>query len=275
MRLASARGQVRVAGRGESSVTRTRPAAAAGSFYPHDPAALADTVDALLAAVPDTGHARPKAVIVPHAGYVYSGPVAASAYALVRRDPRRRVMLLGPSHFTGLAGLAGSSATRWRTPLGEVAVEPPPEHVAVDDAAHAREHALEVQLPFLQRVLGTELRILPLAVGAGAPDTAADVLDALWRDPDVLVVCSTDLSHYHDHETARRLDRRTAQAIVARDVDAVGPYDACGCDGVRALLALARRHNDDVTLLDLRTSGDTAGERARVVGYGAFSVGVT
>ncbi len=252
----------------------TRRPAVAGGFYPADAAALADAVDRLLAAVADTDQARPKALIVPHAGYVYSGPVAATAYARLRGDARRRVVLLGPSHFTPLAGLGGSTASVWRTPLGDVTVEPPPRHVPADDAAHADEHSLEVQLPFLQRVLGAAVRILPLAVGRGDPGEAAEVLGPLWADPDVVVVCSTDLSHYHDHDSARALDRRTADAIVGRDGGAVGPNDACGSDAVRVLLTLARRHDAEVTLLDLRTSGDTAGDRARVVGYGAFAVTV-
>lgn len=254
-------------------MTRTRAARVADTFYPGDSERLAATVDALLGRVTVGSGARPKAIVVPHAGYVYSGPVAATAYAQLPGDPRRRVLLIGPSHFTPLVGVAASGAQSWQTPLGDVAVDPPPAGAAVDDAAHAQEHALEVQLPFLQRVLGSGVRILPLAVGDGDPEAAADVLDEIWTDPDVLVVCSTDLSHYHPHETAQRLDRRTAQAVVARDLHVIGPADACGVHALRALLALARRHDDEVTLLDLRTSGDTAGDHAQVVGYGAFAVG--
>jgi AmmeMemoRadiSam system protein B len=252
--------------------TRVRQPAVAGTFYPDDPETLRAQVDAFVHDAPYRG-ATPKAIVVPHAGYVYSGPTAATAYARLLGDERRRVLLVGPSHFTWLAGLAACSAQVWRTPLGDVPADPLPYDVAVADAAHDREHSLEVQLPFLQRAVGPDLRVVPVGVGAGDPDAAADLLEELWADREVLVVCSTDLSHYHDLATARRLDRRTAEAIVARDVRAIATDDACGVHAVHAVLTLARRHGDDVELLDLRTSGDTAGDPASVVGYGAFAVG--
>ena len=249
-----------------------RAPAVAGSFYPAATAELTSTVDRLIAGV-DVDGATPKALVVPHAGYVYSGPVAASGYARLRGDDRSRVVLIGPSHFTPLRGVAASGAEAWRTPLGDVPTEPPPAGIGVDDRAHAREHALEVQLPFLQRLLGRELRILPLAVGRGDPEAAADALEPLWTDPDAVLICSTDLSHYHDAATARRLDRRTAEAVVGRRPEAIGAADACGADALRALLVVARRHRDEITLLDLRNSADTAGDPSRVVGYGTFAVG--
>jgi MEMO1 family protein len=243
----------------------------AGSFYPSRPPQLALVVDRLLAeARPPPEAPLPRALVVPHAGYTYTGPVAATAYARLRDDARRRVVAIGPSHWTRLSVVAASDAEAWRTPLGEVLTDPAPSTVAVDRSAHEREHALEVQLPFLQR-LWDDLHVLPLAVGAG-PTEAADLLEPLWADPSVLVVCSTDLSHYHDRTTAERRDRRTAAAIVDLDVDRLQPDDACGFHALRALLVLARRHRCSVELLDLRTSADTAGGDDRVVGYGAFAV---
>jgi predicted class III extradiol MEMO1 family dioxygenase len=232
-----------------------RRPAVAGSFYPAEPAALADTVDRLLAAAGPAppGPPPPRALVVPHAGYQYSGPVAATAYARVRDDVRRRVAAIGPSHWTPLRGLAASDATTWRTPLGDVPV------------------ALEVQLPFLQRMWGS-LTFTGIAVGTGPATAAADLLEPLWDDDSTLLICSTDLSHYLDRATAERNDRRTADAVVRLDARALRPDDACGVHALEALLVLTRRHGGTVELLDLRTSADTAGTPDRVVGYGAFVV---
>ena len=171
-----------------------------------------------------------------------------------------------------------SGADAFATPLGTVEVDAGARrrvlalpHVTVDDAAHAAEHSLEVQLPFLQRVL-CDFRIVPLVVGDADPAAIADVLDAVWGGPETAVVVSSDLSHYHDHTTATVRDRRTAAAIVVRAFERIGDDDACGARPVRGLLAAARRHALTVRLLDLRTSGDTAGPRHRVVGYGAFAL---
>ena len=255
-----------------------RPPAAAGTFYPRGHDELERTVDRLLAAASSIpGVPTPKALIVPHAGYAYSGPVAASGYALVRAAEHvRRIALLGPAHFVPLDGLAVSGAGAWRTPLGDVEVDRELRDLAIDagakpdDLPHEPEHALEVQLPFLIRTLGTDITILPVAVGsAGA---AAGLLDLLVDRAD-LVVISTDLSHYRDDRTARLLDRRTADAVLAREADAIGEADACGALALRALVTVARDRSLAVRLLDLRTSADTAGEPGRVVGYGAFAIG--
>jgi hypothetical protein len=186
------------------------------------------------------------------------------------------VILLGPAHFVPLFGTAVPAADAWATPLGEVAVDAELKTAAavagavVDDDPHQPEHSLEVQLPFLQRSLEPGFSVLPIAVGRCAAEEVAGILDALAAGP--LIVCSTDLSHYNDIETARELDRRTADAVLARDHESIGQYDACGCFALNGLLEFARRSELEVFELDLRTSGDTAGDGSRVVGYGAFAL---
>lgn len=256
----------------------TREPAVAGLFYPAGPARLrADVVRYLGAAAPAPGPA-PKALVVPHAGYVYSGAVAASAYALLAPAAGRvrRVVLIGPSHRVAFRGLAVPGAAAFATPLGEVpldahglaAVRAHPA-VRVLDAAHAAEHSLEVQLPFLQAALG-EFTLLPLVAGDAAAADVAAVLDLAWGGPETLVVVSTDLSHYHGYEEARALDAATCRAIAALEPGLAGE-EACGCVGLNGFLLAARRRGLAARLLDLRNSGDTAGDRDRVVGYAAFA----
>jgi AmmeMemoRadiSam system protein B/AmmeMemoRadiSam system protein A len=261
---------------------RVRPAAVAGRFYPGRPAALAAAVEALLAdaARPAAagGLPPPKAIIAPHAGYVYSGPIAAAAYARLRPVAAliRRVVLLGPCHRVAIRGLAAPDADAFGTPLGEVPVDaagidavlalPSVQPLA---AAHAHEHALEVHLPFLQ-VLLPAFRLVPLAVGDACPAEVAAVLERLWGGPETLIVVSSDLSHYLPYDEARVLDARTCRAIERLDGDAIDEHQACGRRPVAGLLLAARRRGLRVTTLDLRNSGDTAGDRGRVVGYGAW-----
>jgi AmmeMemoRadiSam system protein B len=264
---------------GTLSPGKIRPPAVAGRFYPADPEELRRLVNALLAqAVPADGPA-PKAIIAPHAGYLYSGPIAASAYAQLARarDVARRVILLGPSHYVALEGLAVPSAEAFATPLGIVpldleAIEQARSlpQVQENNEAHAQEHALEVQLPFLQTVLES-FTLVPLAVGEAAPEGIAEVLDVLWGGPETRFVISSDLSHYHDLQVARRLDRDTAQAIETLEPAAIAEERACGRIPIQGLLQSARRHSLQAHTVDLRTSGDTAGPRDRVVGYGAFA----
>jgi AmmeMemoRadiSam system protein B len=252
----------------------TRRPVVAGLFYPDAPDELAATVDALLDLVERRPRDGIRGLVAPHAGYPYSGPVAASAFGLAPRSAR--VALLGPSHFVALDGLAVSSAEAWATPLGEVTVAADLRGAAlaagavVDDAPHERDHALEVQLPFLQRACSDGLEILPISVGHVAPEDVAALIEAL----DALVVVSTDLSHYHPEATAREQDRKTADAVVARDAKAIPDDGACGVDALRGLVEHARRTELAVELLDLRTSADSTADARRVVGYGAFAVGV-
>jgi AmmeMemoRadiSam system protein B/AmmeMemoRadiSam system protein A len=257
--------------------TEARPPAVAGSFYPSDPDELAAMVDKMLQQARAEGEA-PKAVIAPHAGYIYSGPIAASAYVRVgkAREVIRRVVLLGPAHRVALGGLAVSGASAFRTPLGEVPLDRAAierllalPQVTVLDAAHAAEHSLEVQLPFLQRVLGP-FSLVPLVVGQATPEQVAEVLEALWGGPETLVVISSDLSHYHDYDTARRLDAATSRAIEALAPEDIGDEGACGRHPIGGLLRLARKLGLKATTIDLRNSGDTAGDKAQVVGYGAY-----
>ena len=258
------------------TVRRVRPPAVAGSFYPADASELRSVVEASLGE-PGTGSA-PKAIIAPHAGYVFSGPVAGSAYGRVRRAAVSRVVLLGPAHRAPDAGIAASSADAFSTPLGQLPVDTSTRDVLVDaglvtlrDDAHASEHSLEVQLPFLQVCLG-DVVVLPLVVGQVDPERVAEVLERVWGGEETLIVVSTDLSHYLDHAAATQVDRRTAEAVVARRPDRLGRYDACGLIPLQGLLLAAERHGLDVELLDLRTSADTAGGPDRVVGYGAFAL---
>lgn len=257
-----------------------RPAAAAGTFYPADPRVLAATVDGLLdEAAPPSDVGRPRALVVPHAGYQYSGPIAATAYALLRSlgSVAGPVAILGPAHFVPLAGVAVPAADAWDTPLGLVEVDRRLRAAAAragavaDDLPHRREHAIEVQLPFVRRTLG-DVAVLPVAVGMSVAAEVGAVVDALEDAGAGLIVVSSDLSHYHDQATARGLDARTAEAVVRADPDGVGTEDACGVFALRGLLDHVRRHGRTVRLLDLRTSADVAGHPEQVVGYGAFVV---
>jgi AmmeMemoRadiSam system protein B len=261
-------------------MTATRHPAVAGLFYPADAAELRAAVEGFLGtAVRTKPQQAPKAIVAPHAGYVYSGPVAASAYATLagRSSIISRVALLGPSHRVPFDGLVYSGADRFVTPLGPVAVDR--EALAlVKDLQQVRqlevpfdgEHCLEVQLPFLQLTLD-DFRILPFLVGEAAPDEVAEVLERLWGGEETLIVISSDLSHYLDYESAKRIDAKTSQAIEALRPEAIGYNQACGRNPLNGLLREAQRHRLRARTLDLRSSGDTAGPRTQVVGYGAYA----
>ncbi len=255
-----------------------RQAAVAGAFYPAEPRALRGVGSALLDEESAEPLSRPpKALIVPHAGYRYSGWVAAQAYAGLHcwRDRIRRVVLLGPVHRVPVRGLAVPVAQAFATPLGEVPLDADAlkrltalPQVVVSPAAHAWEHALEVQLPFLQVVLD-DFRCVPLAVGDATADEVAEVLEQLWGGPETLIVVSSDLSHYHPDAQARQLDAETLRHILALE-PVLDPVQACGATPINGLLLAARRHGLRPELLAYRNSGDTAGDRSRVVGYAAL-----
>ena len=254
-----------------------RPAAVAGMFYPDDVGDLSATVKGMMAGV-HTPETTPKALIVPHAGYIYSGPVAASAYAQLRPMCGRisRVIIFGPAHRVWIAGLAATSADLFETPLGRIPVDRKAidavahlPQVEVNDAAHAAEHSLEVQLPFLQAVLD-DFSIVPFVVGGATGAQVAEVMDLLWGGPETLIVVSSDLSHYLPYADAQRMDRVTTDEILHGHA-LTRHNQACGATPINGLLEVARRRHLGPTLLDLRNSGDTAGDRSRVVGYAAFA----
>ena len=255
-----------------------REPAVAGMFYPGSAANLSDDVKGFLANAQAATAAVPKALIVPHAGYVYSGAVAASAYACLAaaRSTIKRVVLLGPTHRVAIRGLALPAANAFDTPLGRVPLDMELQEILLalpqiqqSQAAHAQEHSLEVQLPFLQIVLD-DFTLLPLAVGMVSAEDVAEALECVWGGPETLIVISSDLSHYHPYAQAQQLDQETARQIVT--LQALADHQqACGATPVNGLLLCARRHGMQAQLLDLRNSGDTAGDRSRVVGYGAFA----
>lgn len=259
--------------------THIRQTAVAGSFYPGNADELTAMVDGYLSSTIDSSSQPvPKAIIAPHAGYIYSGPVAASVYQhlLPVRDRIHRVVLLGPSHRVAFHGLAVCSANEYATPLGNVPLDTTttqqlchyPQVIQLDQA-HEFEHSLEVQLPFLQRCLD-QFMLLPIVVGDASPAEVSEVLEALWGDEQTLIVISSDLSHYHSYTQAQQQDRQTSDAIEALAYERIGYDDACGRNPLTGLLQLARTKGLQVKTLDLRNSGDTAGPRDRVVGYGAY-----
>ncbi len=263
-------------------MTAIRYPAVAGTFYPAEPDVLERQLGLLMSEAANDAPvaAQPKAIIGPHAGYIYSGPVAARAYARLTgaRGKISRVVLIGPSHYLAFRGLAVDTADAWAMPSGMVPLDKDAiarlralPMVGELDAAYQREHALEVHVPFLQELLG-EFRLVPIVAGDAPPDAVAAVFDALWGGPETLIVISTDLSHYLDYAACRRADQATAEAIERFDLDAVGPSQACGAIPTRGLLLEARRRRMTIERLDLRNSGDTAGPKDRVVGYGAWAL---
>lgn len=256
---------------------KIRQAAVAGSFYPADPVELHAQLDALLSAA-SSDMPAPKAMILPHAGYIYSGPVAASGYARLRKRAKSitRVILLGPAHRQYVRGLALPQVTAFATPLGNISLDSSAlqqlltlPQVSIDAAAHRSEHSLEVHLPFLQHIL-QDFTLVPILVGEASADEVCEVIEQLWGGSETLLVISSDLSHYHDYKTATQLDKATSTAIEALAFGDIDQHAACGCNPVSGLLLYARRHGANIHTIDLRNSGDTAGPHERVVGYGAF-----
>ena len=258
----------------------TRPAAVAGLFYTADPAQLKSEVRLYLDNASTDTQIPPKAIIAPHAGYIYSGPVAASAYALLKpvADKIKQVVVLGPSHRVAFEGVATPDADYFETPLGKIKIN---QHlcqslnqldfVFPNNRAHQDEHSLEVQLPFLQSVL-SDFELTPLVVGNCRQNDVAHLLDQVWGDAQTLIVISSDLSHYHEYSSAQKLDLITSEAITHLEPEKIHYDNACGRNPLNGLLTLARSKQLKVDLLDLRNSGDTAGSKDRVVGYGAYAV---
>ncbi|MFV9672796.1 MAG: AmmeMemoRadiSam system protein B [Acidimicrobiia bacterium] len=257
-----------------------RPAAVAGAFYPEDSGRLETDVRAYLTtAEPVDVDFQLRILVVPHAGYVYSGPVAATGYRLLEDMPDlRRIVMLGPSHYVWFSGLTLPGVDYLETPLGDVPIDRPGAIAALESPlvvdspdAHQREHSLEVQLPFLQ-IVAPGVPVVPMLTGDVDPVDVADVVDPLL-DAESLLLVSSDLSHYHDYEMARRLDAETVQAIERFEPNALERESACGLTGIQAALHIAKRRGYRMRTLDLRNSGDTAGPHDRVVGYGTFAFG--
>jgi len=255
-----------------------RQPAVAGLFYPADADELHEMVHEMLQKAHKLPGHKVKALIAPHAGYIYSGPIAASAYIQLssRKGEIKRVVLLGPSHRVPFQGLACSSADYFHTPLGDIPLDKNAVEIISSlpqiqmlDQAHREEHSLEVHLPFLQEVLD-DFVLVPLVVGEATPNEVAEVLDLLWGGDETLIVISSDLSHYHDYATAQQMDQQTSYAIESLRPKDIQYDSACGRNPVNGLLNLARKRGLHAHTIDLRNSGDTAGPRDQVVGYGAY-----
>jgi len=265
----------------QDQTTNIRQPAVAGMFYPGHPAELRAQISQFLNAVPgdDTEYEAPKAIVAPHAGYIYSGPVAAMVYArlIPIREQIKRVILLGPSHRVPFDGCAVSSAHYFKTPLGDIPLDTAlissllEQHLARQlDQAHAMEHSLEVHLPFLQVVL-KDFTLVPVVVGDASINEVSDLLEATWGGLETLIVVSSDLSHYHDYNTARQMDLTTSEHIAHLDYNALDGHLACGFIPMRGLLYLCKQRHLQGKIIDYRNSGDTAGPRDQVVGYGAYA----
>jgi len=255
-----------------------RPAAVAGLFYPADAATLQHQLDEYLSQA-ETKELPPKAMIVPHAGTIYSGSIAASAYARLKNAEKTisRVVLLGPAHRVSFRGVAAPTVKYFSSPLGKIPIDTQAiqrlkekfPQIVLDDNPHAEEHSLEVHLPFLQKIL-QNITLLPLLVGQADPEEVAEILHEVWGGPETLIVISSDLSHFHDYATAKSRDARTSKAIEDNYGEHIGSEDACGFLPVRGLLLVAKDKGLKARTIDLRNSGDTAGTKDRVVGYGAY-----
>ncbi|MCZ6504188.1 MAG: AmmeMemoRadiSam system protein B [Gammaproteobacteria bacterium] len=259
-------------------MSAVRLPAVAGTFYPADDVELSSSVDAMLQ-VSASGDPCPKVIIAPHAGHVYSGQIAARAYGRLRNAelPITRVVLLGPSHRVGFKGVAATSCTAYKTPLGEIPIDSAAVQTILQlsgtgflDEAHIHEHSLEVHLPFLQRVLPS-FSLVPLVVGDATVEEVAGVINTLWGGPETLLVISSDLSHFHPYAEAQEIDARTSRKILALESNLVGE-EACGCRPINGLLHAVKNKGLKVEQLEVRNSGDTAGDKDRVVGYGAYVV---
>ncbi|PLY12052.1 MAG: AmmeMemoRadiSam system protein B [Sedimenticola sp.] len=260
-------------------MTTIRRPAVAGMFYPGDPAELRAEIQQFLAQAKGAKITAPKALIAPHAGYIYSGPIAANAYALLNgiAEHIQRVILLAPAHRMAFSGLAASAADRFQTPLGDIEVDKPAlrqvlalDQVNTIEQAFDNEHSIEVHLPFLQEML-PNFRIVPLLVGDASAEQVDEVLEILWGGDETLIVISSDLSHFLDYATARQMDAEATRAIESLEPEDLSYNHACGRIPIKGLLLAARHHHLKVTTLDLRNSGDTAGPRNQVVGYGAYA----
>lgn len=261
----------------EKPTVSVRPAAVAGSFYPETENELRVFVERLMANASEKPVQNCRAIIVPHAGYIYSGPTAAEAFASAQHTIKNvtRIVIAGPAHFVGIQSVVAPSVTVFHTPLGDITIDEDcinrlvdERLIEVDDNPHIPEHSVEVELPFIQ-FISSDCSIVPLLVGPDGSDDLARVLNLIVNEQ-TLIVVSTDLSHYHDYSTAQQMDERTANAIERMESMSINPAHACGCYALRGFLRYAKKQELKIMRLDLRNSGDTAGDKFRVVGYGAW-----
>lgn len=260
-------------------MTSMRPAAVAGMFYPGQESELSEAVKAHLATAPKAQNCPPKVLIVPHAGYIYSGQTAAMAYAELRpwRSVIKRVVLLGPTHRVAVNGLALPTVNFFSTPLGNIPLDSISisqlaelPHIVFSDLVHAQEHSLEVQLPFLQAILD-EFTLIPVAVGNASPQVVATLINRLWGGDETLIVISTDLSHFHAYAVAQHIDDDTCQRILQLD-PSIRPEQACGAYPLNGMLEVAQQRQLKIRMINHCNSGDTAGDKLRVVGYASFAL---
>ena len=258
-----------------------RQPAVANMFYPGDASELGDMVEGFLSKITPALPTPPKAIIAPHAGYIYSGPIAASVYAELTKSAHtiKRVVILGPSHRVAFYGLAVSDADYFHTPLGDIPLDKKTIQdlisqniVTLFNQAHQFEHSLEVHLPFLQKIYDNNISIVPIVVGDATTQEVSRCIEAIWGDAETLIVISSDLSHYHPYNEAKQLDKDTCTAIEEYNIDAIHSENACGYIPIRGLLHFAKKRNLKVKTLDCRNSGDTAGSKDQVVGYGAYAI---
>lgn len=256
----------------------TRPAAIAGYFYPADAKALTNSIQHYFANAVESD-IKAKAIIAPHAGHKYSGSIAATAYQSIlhRKEYIKRVVILGPAHRVFVKGIALSSASHFATPLGNIEIDQSTQTQLLEldfiqtiDEAHKDEHCIEVHLPFLQNCLN-DFTLIPIIVGDTSPQQVSNVIELLWND-ETLILISSDLSHFHTYEYAKQVDQNTSESIVNMQMEQIGPKQACGCRPLNGLLNYAKQHNFSVKILDVKNSGDTAGDKERVVGYGAYAI---
>lgn len=258
------------------SMNKVKLPAVAGKFYPSDATELRHMIETFLADSPYSRVPQPKAIIAPHAGYIFSGPIAGNAYRVLSGMTQiKQVILIGPSHYVYVEGAALSSSAFFQTPLGQVPVSQEfnqallklPQ-VEILDEAFQQEHSIEVQIPFLQ-VLLPGVSIVPILVGRSDQSVVANIIELFWEREDTLFIISTDLSHYHDYATAVNIDQKTMRSILLLDANSIAPEQACGCFAVKGLLDVAKKYHMESKLLDLRNSGDTQEDKNRVVGYSA------
>ena len=257
-----------------------RQPAVANMFYPGDPHELDNMVEGFLSKITPSLSTSPKAIIAPHAGYIYSGPIAASVYAELIKSAHtiKRVVILGPSHRVAFYGLAVSDADFYHTPLGDIPLDKTTIQdlisqniVTLFNQAHQMEHSLEVHLPFLQKIYDNNISIVPIVVGDASTQEVSQCIEAVWGGTETLIVISSDLSHYHPYNEARQLDKDTCTAIEEYNIDALHSENACGYIPIKGLLHYAKKLHLKAKTLDCRNSGDTAGSKDQVVGYGAYA----